>query len=176
LLAAISPQSAVSFDAECRQNVVDLVDERLPLLGQIFPFTIRASRNCRTNASRTRSVATCWTDRPQVRQRTEHPFRFIRRRALAQNSVARRLHLVNQLEDEIESIEQQFDARSRSTEGSSRSSESPDSSDTEGRKQRLGIAHGNSPESCGVPRKEADDVWHSAGDLPKPSLASTARH
>ena len=58
LLAAISPQSPVSFDAEGRQNAVDLVDVRSPLPGQIFPFTIRAPRNCRTNASRTRSVAT----------------------------------------------------------------------------------------------------------------------
>src|SRR5208282_2443204 len=53
------------------------------------------------------------TDRPQVRQRTDHPFRFIRRRVLLQNGVARRLHLVNQLEDKIESIEETFDARSR---------------------------------------------------------------
>src|SRR6185437_13167653 len=53
------------------------------------------------------------TDGPQVCQRTDHPFRFIRRLVLLQNSVARRLHLVNQLEDEIESIEQTFDTRSR---------------------------------------------------------------
>ena len=51
--------------------------------------------------------------RPSPLRRTDHPFRFIRRRVLLQNGVARRLHLVNQLEDEIELIEQAFDARSR---------------------------------------------------------------
>ena len=37
----------------------------------------------------------------------------------------------------------------------SRSSRSPDSDNTEGRRQRLGIKRGNRPKSCGVPRKEA---------------------
>src|SRR5208283_2605937 len=50
------------------------------------------------------------TDGPQGRQRTDLPFRFIRRRVLLQNGVARRLHLINQFQDEIESIEQTFDA------------------------------------------------------------------
>lgn len=27
----------------------------------------------------------------------------------------------------------------------------------------LGIAHGNCPESCGVSRKEVDDIWHGPG-------------
>jgi hypothetical protein len=44
LLAAISPQSLVSLDAQRRQNAVDLVDDRSPLPGQIFPFTMRAPR------------------------------------------------------------------------------------------------------------------------------------
>jgi hypothetical protein len=44
LLAAIPPQSLVSLDAQRRQNAVDPVDDRSPLPGQIFPFTIRAPR------------------------------------------------------------------------------------------------------------------------------------
>ena len=42
------------------------------------------------------------TDRPQVRQRADHPFRFIRRRVLLENGVTRRLHLFNQLQNELE--------------------------------------------------------------------------
>ena len=53
------------------------------------------------------------TDGPQGRQGTDHPFRFIRRRVLLQNSVARRLHLIDQLQDEFKSIEQTFDTRFR---------------------------------------------------------------
>jgi hypothetical protein len=50
-----------------------------------------------------------------------------------------------------------------------------DSCDTEGRKRRLGITHGDRPESCGAPRKEASDGWRGPGNLPKPPLTSTAR-
>src|SRR5580693_7354597 len=53
------------------------------------------------------------TDRPQVRQRADHPFRFVCRRVLLENGITRRLHLFNQLQNEIKTIEQTFDARSR---------------------------------------------------------------
>ena len=53
------------------------------------------------------------TDRPQVRQRADHPFRFVRRRVPLENGITRRLHLFNQLQNEIKTIEQTFDARSR---------------------------------------------------------------
>jgi hypothetical protein len=53
------------------------------------------------------------TDRPQVHQRADHPFRFVCRRVLLENGVTRRLHLFNQLQNEIKTIEQTFDARSR---------------------------------------------------------------
>jgi len=48
------------------------------------------------------------TDRPQLRQRADHPFRFIRRRVILEDRVAIRLHLFDQLNDQIESIDQSF--------------------------------------------------------------------
>ena len=53
------------------------------------------------------------TDRPQVRQRADHPFRFICRRILLENGITRQLHLFNQLQNELESVEQTFDTRFR---------------------------------------------------------------
>jgi hypothetical protein len=53
------------------------------------------------------------TNRPQVRQRTDHPFGVIRRRHFFQDSVARRFHFVDKLQDEFEPIEQTFDASAR---------------------------------------------------------------
>ena len=51
------------------------------------------------------------TDRPQVRQRADHPFRLIHWRVLLENAVTRRLHLFNQAQNEIKAIEQTFDTR-----------------------------------------------------------------
>ena len=51
------------------------------------------------------------TDRPQVRQRADHPFRLIHWRVLLENAVTRQLHLFNQAQNEIKAIEQTFDTR-----------------------------------------------------------------
>ena len=42
------------------------------------------------------------TDSPQLRQRADHPFRFIRGRVLLENRVALQLYALDQLQDEIE--------------------------------------------------------------------------
>ena len=78
-----------------------------------YPPSARRLRNCRTNASRTRSVAKSGPIDRKCRQRTDHPFCFVRRRVLLENGVTHKLHLLNQLQNEIESIEQTFDPRFR---------------------------------------------------------------
>src|ERR1700757_272733 len=42
-----------------------------------YPPSARRLRNCRTNASRTKSVAMSGLDRAQQRERADHLFRFI---------------------------------------------------------------------------------------------------
>jgi hypothetical protein len=48
------------------------------------------------------------TDTPQVRQRADHPHKPA---CLLENGIKHRLHLFNQLQNEIKTIEQTFDTR-----------------------------------------------------------------
>src|ERR1700722_6316515 len=100
-----------SFPIPCSRSLPPLENGVPP--SPTYPPSARRLRNCRTNASRTRSVAKSGPiDRKSVSERII-PFRFVCRRVLLENGITRRLHLFNQLQNEIKTIKQTFDARSR---------------------------------------------------------------
>src|ERR1700737_1261025 len=99
--ADVSPSQGAGSAGEWRSAKPDISAERASITK--LPFECLPHEKC----------GEVRTDRPQVRQRADHPFRFICWRVFLENGITRRLHLFNQLQNEIKAIEQTFNTRFR---------------------------------------------------------------